>query len=75
MVFSVTVFLASPEVKVFETLKKDDLIALGMHFGLDIKSSTKKQEIKAKLANKLIEENIFETRDFQNFFKIRNRNY
>lgn len=35
MVFSVTDFLASPEVKVFETLKKDDLIALGLYFGFD----------------------------------------
>lgn len=67
MVFSVTYFLASPEVKVFETLKKDDLIALGMHFGLDVISSMKKQEITIKVANKLVEENIFET---QNIIKL-----
>lgn len=42
MAFSVTDFLASPEVQVFETLKKNDLIA----------SSMKKQEIKIKVANK-----------------------
>lgn len=30
MIFSVTDFLASLDVKVFETLKKEDLIALGM---------------------------------------------
>lgn len=53
MAFSVTDFLASPEVQVFETLKKDDLIA----------SSMKKQEIKIKVANKLVEENIFETQE------------
>lgn len=44
-----------------------------MHFGLDIKSSMKRQEIKAKFANKLIVEKFFETRDFDIFkFRIRN---
>lgn len=57
-----------PRGQVFETLKKDDLIALSMHFGLDVKSPMKKQEIKTKVANKLIEEKVFETRDFQEIF-------
>lgn len=67
MVCSVTDFLTSP-VKVFETLKKDDLITLSMHFGLDIKSAMKNQEIKTKVANN--RGNFFETRDFQKFFKL-----
>lgn len=71
MVFSVTDFLASPEDKVFETLKKDDLIALGRHFGLDIKSPMKKQEIKTKVANKLID---FLRHVIFRKFKIRIRN-
>lgn len=75
MVFSVTDFLASPEVKVFETLKKDDLIALGMRFGLDVRSPMKNQEIKTKVTNKLIEEKIFETRDFQEIFRLELETY
>ena len=59
MVFSVTDFLSSPSGQVFDTLKKDDLIALGLHLGLDVKSSQKKQDIRIKVANKLVEENIF----------------
>lgn len=58
MVFSVTDFLTSPEVKVFETLKKDDLITLSVHFGLDIKSSIKNQEIKTKVANNRGKKNV-----------------
>lgn len=41
-----------------------------MHFGLDVRSAMKKQEIKTKVANKLLEEIFFETRDFQEFFKL-----
>lgn len=44
MVFSVTDFLASHEVKVYETLNKNDLIALGMHFVLDVGSQMKERE-------------------------------
>ena len=67
MVFSVTNFLSSPSVQVFDTLKKDDLIALGLHFGLDVKSSQRKQDIKIKVANKLVEENIFEKYDLPEY--------
>lgn len=46
------------------------MIALGMHFDLNVTSSIKKQEIKTKVANKLIKEIFFETCDFQEIFKL-----
>ena len=43
MVFSVTEFLETPTVEVFELLKKSDLIGLGLHFKLAVKFSMRKQ--------------------------------
>lgn len=40
------------------------MIRLAVHFGLETKSSIRKQEIKVKVAKKLVQENIFETYDF-----------
>ena len=50
MVFSVTEFLETPTVEEFELLKKDDLISLGLHFKLAVKSSMRKQEIKVPMS-------------------------
>ena len=64
MVFSVTEFLETPTVEEFELLKKDDLIGLGLHFKLAVKSSMKKQEIKVIVAKRLVQEEIFSSYDF-----------
>ena len=64
MVFSVTEFLETPTVEEFELLKKDDLISLGLHFKLAVKSSMRKQEIKVIVAKRLIQEEIFSSYDF-----------
>ncbi|KAK3092929.1 hypothetical protein FSP39_008989 [Pinctada imbricata] len=64
MVFSVTEFLKSPTVDEFESLKKDDLIGLGLHLKLDVKSSMRKQEIRNIVAKKLLAEEIFLSYDF-----------
>jgi hypothetical protein len=39
--FTVQAFLGNPDVQVFDTLKKDELLRLGVHFGLDVKNSMK----------------------------------
>ena len=64
MVFSVTEFLETPTVEEFELLKKDDLIGLGLHFKLAVKSSMRKQEIKVIVAKRLVQEEIFSSYDF-----------
>ena len=64
MVFSVTEFLETPTVEEFELLKKDDLISLGLHFKLAVKSSMRKQEIKVIVAKRLLQEEIFSSYDF-----------
>ena len=64
MVFSVTEFLETPTVEEFELLKKDDLISLGLHFKLAVKSSMRKQEIKVIVAKKLLQEEILSSYDF-----------
>ncbi|KAK3084264.1 hypothetical protein FSP39_010811 [Pinctada imbricata] len=64
MVFSVTEFLKSPTVDEFESLKKDDLIGLGLHLKLDVKSSMRKQEIRNIVAKELLAKEIFSLYDF-----------
>ena len=64
MVFSVTEFLKSPTVDEFESLKKDDLIGLGLHLKLDVKSSMRKQEIRNIVAKELLAKEIFSSYDF-----------
>ena len=59
MVFSVTEFLETPTVEEFELLKKDDLIGLGLHFKLAVKSSMRKQKIKVIVAKRLLQEEFF----------------
>ena len=62
--FKVQEFLTDPDVQVFDKLKKEELLSLGLHFGLDVKSSMKKQEIRTLVAKKLLAENIFTTYEF-----------
>ncbi|KAK3085547.1 hypothetical protein FSP39_005150 [Pinctada imbricata] len=64
MVFSVTEFLKSPTVDEFESLKKDDLIGLGLHLKLDVKSSMRKQEIRNIVAKELLAKEIVSSYDF-----------
>ena len=64
MVFPVTEFLETPTVEEFELLKKDDLIGLGLHFKLAVKSSMRKQEIKVIVAKRLLQEEFFSSYDF-----------
>ena len=64
MVFSVTEFLETPTVEEFELLKKDDLIGLGLHFKLALKSSMRKQKIRVIVAKRLLQEEIFSSYDF-----------
>ena len=64
MVFSVTEFLETPTVEEFELLKKDDLISLGLHFKLAVKSSMRKQEIKVIVVKRLLQEKFFSSYDF-----------
>ncbi|KAK3086277.1 hypothetical protein FSP39_016214 [Pinctada imbricata] len=64
MVFSVTEFMKSPTVDEFESLKKDDLIGLGLHLKLDVKSSMRKQEIRNIVAKELLAKEIFSSYDF-----------
>jgi hypothetical protein len=54
-------FLGNPDVQVFDKLKKEELLSLVLHFGLEVKSSMKKQEIRTVVARKLLAENIFTT--------------
>jgi hypothetical protein len=40
--FTVQEFLGNPDVQVFDKLKKEELLSLGLHFGLEFKSNMKK---------------------------------
>jgi hypothetical protein len=62
--FKVQEFLANPDVQVFDKLKKEELLSLGLHFGLKVKSSMKKQEIRTLVVKNLLAENIFTTYEF-----------
>ena len=62
--FKVQDFLGNPDVQVFDKLKKEELLSIGLHFGLEVKTSMKKQEIRTVVAKKLLAENIFTTYDF-----------
>ena len=62
--FSAENFVENPDVQVFDKLKKDELLILGSHLGLEVKSSMKKQEIRNVVVKKLLAENIFTTYDF-----------
>jgi hypothetical protein len=43
--FKVQDFLANPDVQVFNKLKKEELLSLGLHFGLEVKSSIKNKRL------------------------------
>ena len=62
--FTVQDFLGNPDVQVFDKLKKEELLSLGLHFGLEVRTSMKKQEIRTVVAKKLLAEEIFTTYDF-----------
>ena len=62
--FKVQDFLGNPDVQVFDKLKKEELLSLGLHFGLEVKTSMKKQEIRTVVAKKLVAEKIFTTYEF-----------
>jgi hypothetical protein len=62
--FTAQDFLNNPDVQVFDKLKKEELLNLGSHLGLEAKTSMKKQEIKIVVAKKLLAENIFTTYEF-----------
>jgi hypothetical protein len=62
--FTAQDFLNNPDVQVFDKLKKEELLSLGLHLGLEVESSMKKQEIRTLVAKKLLAENIFTTYDF-----------
>jgi hypothetical protein len=64
-VYGTRFFLANPDVQVFDKLKKEELLTLGLHLGLEVKTSMKKQEIKIVVAEKLLSENIFTTYELQ----------
>ena len=62
--FKVQDFLEHPDVQVFDKLKKEELLSLGLHFGLEVKTTMKKQEIRTVVAKKLMAENIFTSYEF-----------
>jgi hypothetical protein len=43
--FSVVNFLANPDVQVFDILKKEELLSLGLHFRLDVKTSMQNRRL------------------------------
>ena len=53
-------FMANFDSGSFEKLKKDDLIALGKHIGLEIRAGMKVEEIRGIVSQHLIEEGVLE---------------
>ena len=43
--FTAQDFLNDPDVQVFDRLKKEELLSLGLHFGLEVKSSMKNRRL------------------------------
>ena len=55
MAFEPSKFLESPDLEVFDQLKKDDLVSLARHIKVDFKLSMRKQTIKNKLIDALVD--------------------
>ena len=58
--FSPEEFMVEPTIKNFNSLRKDDLVALGKHLGLEIRSTLKKREIYDLIKEHFVKEKTFE---------------
>ena len=56
MPFNAEEFMSQPTVEEFEVLKKDELLALGLHLQLNVKSTTRKAEIREIVCKYLVDE-------------------
>ncbi|CAB4016297.1 Hypothetical predicted protein, partial [Paramuricea clavata] len=51
-------FMANPDSGVFEKLKKDDLMALGKHLSLDVRTAMKVEEVRSVVSQHLVKEGV-----------------
>ena len=59
-------FMANPVSGEFEKLKKDDLLALGKHLELDVRTGMKVEEIRNAVNEHLVKEGVFKEPVSQN---------
>ena len=67
MSFDPEVFMSSPDVEAFEKLKKEDLISLGRHLDLTVKTGMRKITIQNIIANYLVTQECFNPSVLQAF--------
>ena len=58
--FSPEKFMVEPTIENFNSLRKDDLVALGKHLGLEIRSTLKKREIYDLIKEHFVKEKTFQ---------------
>ena len=58
--FNAEEFMVGPDQNKFDNLRKDDLIVLGKHLKLEVRSSMRKREVQRTLVEHLVKESIFE---------------
>ena len=59
MSFKAEDFMKSPSTETFEKLKKDELLSLGQHLGVNVKSQMRKSKIFNLVLEHMVEEEIF----------------
>ena len=59
-------FMANPVSGEFEKLKKDDLLALGKHLELDVRTAVKVEEIRSVVNQHLVKEGVLKEPVCQN---------
>ena len=58
--FNAEDFLSEPDLDVFDSLRKDDLLALSLYLNLNVKKSWRKIDIQKSIVKHLISADIFD---------------
>ncbi len=51
-------FMAKPDSGVFEKLKKDDLLVLGKHLGLDVRTAMRIEDLRSAVSQTLVKDGV-----------------
>ena len=70
MAFNVEEFMEDVAWERFDVLKKPELMTLAMHLNLQVKHAMRKQEIKNKLIDRLVEDDLLDEFDLDNKIEI-----
>ena len=62
-------FMVEPTIENFNSLRKDDLVTLGKHLGLEIRSTLRKREVYDLIKEHFVKEKTFEHRGGSRIFR------